>query len=98
MTGVGKVRRLDSRALWLQAGVKLGRLSMLKVSTEDNLADIGTRGHDNEKLTKLVDVYNLACLDVEQCPETIAASVITSGTLSIDLRAALAAVAVATTA
>ena len=43
--GVGKVSHWDTRALWLQAEVKLGRLSMLRVGTEDNLADIGTSGH-----------------------------------------------------
>ena len=44
--GVGKARHSETRALWLQAEVKIGRLTMLKVSTEDNLADIGTTGHD----------------------------------------------------
>ena len=68
-----------------------------QVGTDDNFADIGAKGHDKEKLQKLVDLNNLVCLDVEQYPETIAASV-TSGTSSRDLRAALAAVAVATSA
>ena len=85
--GVGKVRHLDTRALWLQAEVKVGRLTMLKVGTDDNLADIGTKGHDREKLQRLVGLNSLICLDVEQCPETIAASV-ASGTSSKDLRAA----------
>ena len=44
--GVGNVRHSDTRALWLHAEVKIGRLTMLKVSTEDNLADIGAKGHD----------------------------------------------------
>jgi hypothetical protein len=71
---------------------------MLKVSTEENLADIGTKGHDNEMLNKRVGLNNLVCLDVDQCPETIAASATTSGMSSIDLRAALSVVAVATAA
>ena len=54
-------------------------------------------GHDKEKLQKLVGLNSLVCLDVEQHPETIAASV-TSDESRIDLRAALAAVAVATAA
>ena len=45
---------MDTRALWLQAEAKLGRLAMLKIGTEDNLADIGTRGHNKEKLQKLI--------------------------------------------
>ncbi len=41
--GVGKVRHLYTRALWLQAEVKLGRLNMLKVGTEDNVAAVGPK-------------------------------------------------------
>ena len=65
--------------------------------TDDNLADIGTKGHDKVKLQKLAKLNNLVDLDVEQYPETIAASV-SSGTSSKDLRAALAAVAIAAAA
>ncbi len=60
---------------------------MLKVGTDDNLADIGATGHDRERLQKLLSFKNLVCLDVEQHPETIAARV-TSGTSIKDLRAA----------
>ena len=85
--GVGEVRHLDTCALWPQAEVKLGRFIMLKVGAEETLADIGTKGHDRERLQKLLSFKNLVCLDVEQHPETIAARV-TSGTSIKDLRAA----------
>ena len=71
--GVGRVRHFDTRSLWLQAEVKLGWLTMLKVSTEDNLADIGTKGHDREKLGHLIALNSLIRMNVENCPETIAA-------------------------
>ena len=96
--GVGKVRHLDTRALWLQAEVKLGRLSMLKVGTDDNLADIGTKGHDKEKLQRLISLNSLIAMDVEEYPETIAACATSAASSTMDLRAALIAVAVATAA
>ena len=52
--------------------------------TDENLADIGTKGHDMEKLQRLTGLNNLSAMDVESYPETIAA--------------ALTAVAVATAA
>ena len=89
---------MDTRALWLQAEVKLGRLSMLKVGTEDNLADIGTRGHDKEKLHRPTGLKKLIAMDVEKHREAIAACVTSTASSSLDLRAALTAVAVATAA
>ena len=50
---------MDTRAVWIQAEVKQDRLTMLKVGTDDNLADIGTRRHDEEKLQKLVGLNSL---------------------------------------
>ena len=94
--GVGQVRHLDTRSLWLQAEVKQGPLVMLKVGTEDNLADIGTRGHDKVKLEKLSKLNNPIGMDVEEHRGAIVASVanVSSVKSSTDLRAALAAVAI----
>jgi hypothetical protein len=72
---------------------------MLKIGTEDNLADIGTKGRDKEKLQKLIELNSLIAFDVEEYPETIAACATSSAASStVDLRAALTAVAVATAA
>ena len=95
--GVGKVSHLDTRSLWLQGEVKAGRLTMLKVGTDDNLADIGTEGHDKVKLEKFAFLNNLVDMDVEIYPETIAASA-SLGSASLHLRAALFALATATAA
>ena len=46
---------------------------MLTVTTEDNLADIGTKGHDMDKLRYLIALNSLTRLSVESYPETIAA-------------------------
>ncbi len=56
---------MDTRALWLQALVKLGRLSMPKIGTEDNLSDIGTKDHSNDKLQKHIELNSLIAFDVE---------------------------------
>ena len=72
---------------------------MLKIGTEHNLAGIGTTGHNRVKLQKLTDFKCLIAFDVVECPETIAACVTSSAASStVDLRAALPAVAVATAA
>jgi hypothetical protein len=85
--GVGKVRHMDTRALWLQAEVKLARLTMLKIGTEDNLADIGTKGHNRETPQKLIELNSLIASHVEEHPETIAACATSSAASStVDLR------------
>ena len=72
---------------------------MQKIGTEDNLADIGTKGHNREKLQKLIELNSLIAVDVEEHPETIAACATSSAaSSSVDLRAVLTAVAVATAA
>ena len=71
---------------------------MLKVGTDDNLADIGTKGHDREKLQRLIGLNSLVAIDVEEYPETIAACATSATSSTVGLRAALAAVAAATAA
>ncbi len=87
---------MDTRARWLQAEVKLGRRSMLKVAIGDHRADSGTRGHDEEKLEKLSKLNNPIGMDVEEHRGAIVASVanVSSVKYCTDLRAALAAVAI----
>ena len=75
---------------------------MLKVSTADNLADIGTKGHDRDKLRHLIALNSLIRLSVENYPETIAAGATIKSAIaapsSADVRTALTAVAIATAA
>ena len=57
--GVGKVRHMDVRALWIQEAVlKLG-LGSFKFNGTDNPADLGTKNHgtaDHQRLCHLVGV------------------------------------------
>ena len=61
--GVGKVRHMDTRALWVQQAVlKLG-LKAKKVCGRDNPADIGTKAHsseEHERLCHLVGVRRIS--------------------------------------
>ena len=60
---------------------------MLKVGTDDNLADIGTTGHDREKLQRLIGSNSFIAMDVEEYPETIAACATSATSSTVDLRA-----------
>eukprot|EP00971_Amphidinium_carterae_P350150 6491406-Amphidinium_carterae.1 len=41
--GVGRMRHMDLRLLWLQDGIREKMFSIRKVSTHDNVSDIGTK-------------------------------------------------------
>jgi hypothetical protein len=41
--GLGKVRHMDTKFLWIQDLVKTGRLSVLKIKGTRNPADVGTK-------------------------------------------------------
>ena len=51
--GVGKIRHLDTRSLWLQQKLKSGELSVHKTPGPTNLADVGTKARTKERLTLL---------------------------------------------
>ena len=42
-TGLGKVRHLETSQLWLQDLVLAGRITVKKISTDENLADMLTK-------------------------------------------------------
>ena len=46
--GVGKVRHLDTRALWVQQATRKLGLKVLKCKGTENPADIGTKSHTAE--------------------------------------------------
>jgi hypothetical protein len=55
--GLGKVRHMDTKFLWIQDLVKTGRLSVLKVKGTENPADVGTKHLAiNEMEDKLLSV------------------------------------------
>ena len=41
--GLGKVRHIETKYLWIQDLVKDGRIKLLKIKGTDNPADIGTK-------------------------------------------------------
>ena len=52
--GLGKIRHLDVALLWLQHHVNDKRIQLLKVSGSDNLADIGTKDVESNRIEKFM--------------------------------------------
>ena len=64
--GVGKVRRLDCRALWTQQAAKQLGLKITKLEGKQNCADLGTKSHtsdEHERLMKLAGLVHAEGLD-----------------------------------
>ena len=59
--GVGRVRHIELRLLWLQQEVKRGRISLFKIRGEDNPADVGTKPRG---LTESRILFDDLCMDV----------------------------------
>ena len=52
--GMGKIRHLDTTDLWVQEVVRSGRVELLKVAGEENMADIMTKYVDRQLLDKML--------------------------------------------
>ena len=52
--GVGRIRHLDSRTLWLQSAVSRELFTLEKVDGKKNLADLGTKNHPGPRLRQLL--------------------------------------------
>ena len=50
--GVGKIRHLEAKSLWVQEGLKRKQFELRAVGTEENTADIGTKALNEAKLQK----------------------------------------------
>ena len=57
--GVGRVRHLETRALWLQDVIDSERISIKKVPGEENLGDIGTKNLEYERHAYLTDAIGM---------------------------------------
>ena len=56
--GLGKLRHLDTRTLWVQQAVRLGRVDLRKVPGEENPADLFTKHSlSRDRLTMLVELH-----------------------------------------
>ncbi len=74
--GVGKVRHLDCRSLWLQRAVKELKLRIQKVSGPLNVADIGTKAHTEKELVRLREAVGLYDGEgLEDVPELTAGAI-----------------------
>ncbi len=57
--GSGKLRHLQIRDLWIQERVRAKQLRLVKLSTHDNTADIGTKYLDHARIVKLLALAGL---------------------------------------
>jgi hypothetical protein len=62
-SGVGRIRHISVRILWMQREVKLGLIAPSTVSTRDNTADLGTKRLNRDRMRYLMNlckVYDLS--------------------------------------
>ena len=57
-SGVGKVRHLDTKALWVQEAVRTGRLSLHKVRGDANPANLLTKPLSFDEMLKELDLLH----------------------------------------
>ena len=58
-SGVGKVKHLDLKELWLQDHVRSGKIRIRKVSTDSNWADLGTKSLSGQRVGDLLRIMPL---------------------------------------
>ena len=58
-SGVGKVKHLDLKELWLQDHVRSGKIRIRKVSTDSNWADLGTKSLSGQRVGDLLRIMQL---------------------------------------
>ena len=65
--GVGKVKHLDIRALWIQQERVENGLRVRKVPGEENPADLGTKAHPVARFEKLRSMVSIVdCREIEE--------------------------------
>jgi hypothetical protein len=64
--GLGRIRHVETRFLWLQDRVALKHLTVKKIGTEDNPADVLTKPLTREKIDKFC-----AAIGQEDCPDGV---------------------------
>ena len=61
-SGVGRIRHISVRILWLQREVKLGLASPSTVTTRDNTADLGTKRLSRDRMRYLMNLCKVCDL------------------------------------
>jgi hypothetical protein len=73
--GLGRLRHLDVRQLWLQQQQRDGAITIGQVDTDNNIADLFTKALGNPRFRRLVASFGLVLEptlpDVEQIPSTV---------------------------
>ena len=72
--GVGRIKHLEMKTLWLQLRIKAGDVKIEKISTNDIEADIGTKASTKEKLAEVLPRLNVFKLGVEKLTMVAAVS------------------------
>ena len=68
--GVGRIRHLSAKILWLQRLIKRGEVELDSVKTADNKADLGTKSFDRKRLAQLRRMVGLIAMgDQEETDE-----------------------------
>jgi hypothetical protein len=81
--GVGKVKHMDVRALWIQAERRDHGLVIRKVPGAQNYADLGTKAHPPGRFLELRDMLNIVdCRKIDAESEIEACSVQATGELA----------------
>ena len=65
--GAGKCRRTEVKWLWLQQVVDEKKLATKHVSTESNVADIGTKGLTSDRIWKLMNLMGRSLVAGVEC-------------------------------
>ena len=57
--GVGRVKHLQIRLLWLQAAIREGKLTVHAVGTKENTADLGTKPLSTRRVKYLLNMIGM---------------------------------------
>ena len=61
--GVGRVRHLEVRHLWIQGYVKEGRVILKEIGTRENCGDIGTKAVPRDAWLLLLPILGMELVD-----------------------------------
>ena len=85
--GVGKLRHLEVKTLWIQSKVNSKLITMQSVPGESSPADLGTKALSGDRVTYLKELLNVTPIDYSQFGNSsLAEAVVASIRLAIPLK------------